>query len=294
MDETVVSRLRARGMIVIWAGAVLAGCGGGGGGNNSTPPPAQTTPPPTTTPPVTQSQFQQIQDTIFTPMCTGCHVGAGAPQGLRLDAGNSYALLVNVASTEVPTLLRVKPGDPQNSYLVQKIEGRQAVGGRMPLGRDPLPQASIDLIRAWIAGGAPMSTSAPGGSFTVSSTIPAAGEVSTAAVKEVQIIFNADVDASLASSVGVSIQASGGDGRFDDGNERTIPVAATRVSSVNPRVLMVYPAMPLVGDNYRLVIQESAGISLADYSARVLDGNADGTAGGEFTLEFRGASVAVK
>jgi hypothetical protein len=28
----------------------------------------------------------------------------------------------------------VKPGDPDNSYLVQKIEGRASVGGRMPLG----------------------------------------------------------------------------------------------------------------------------------------------------------------
>ena len=29
-------------------------------------------------PPV-QSDFQQIQDTIFTPICTACHIGANAP-----------------------------------------------------------------------------------------------------------------------------------------------------------------------------------------------------------------------
>ncbi len=51
--------------------------------------------------PAANNDFQEIQDTIFTPVCTACHVGAGAPQGLRLDAGNSYALLVNVASAEV-------------------------------------------------------------------------------------------------------------------------------------------------------------------------------------------------
>ena len=79
-----------------------------------------------------------------------------APQGLRLDAANSYALLVNVASAEVPGLLRVNPGNPNASYLVQKIEGTAAVGVRMPANGPPyLPQDRIDLVRRWIAAGAP-------------------------------------------------------------------------------------------------------------------------------------------
>jgi hypothetical protein len=77
-----------------------------------------------------------------------------APRGLRLDSANSYANLVNVASSEVPSLLRVKPGDDANSYLVQKIEGTAAVGGRMPLNSTPLSAANINLIRRWIAEGA--------------------------------------------------------------------------------------------------------------------------------------------
>ncbi len=93
------------------------------------------------------SDFQEIQDTVFTPICTQCHIGANAPQGLRLDAANSYAMLVNVASSEVPGLLRVNPGNPDQSYLVQKIQGNAAVGGRMPLGQAALPQDRIDLIR---------------------------------------------------------------------------------------------------------------------------------------------------
>src|SRR5262245_18013702 len=87
---------------------------------------------PISGPPVANSDFQEIQDTIFTPICTQCHVGANAPQGLRLDAANSYALLVNVASAESPGTLRVSPGNPNASYLVQKIEGTAAVGVRMP------------------------------------------------------------------------------------------------------------------------------------------------------------------
>jgi hypothetical protein len=228
---------------------------------------------------------------VFTPNCTGCHVGAGAPTGLRLDAGNSFALLVNVASTQVPSLLRVSPGDPQNSYLVQKIEGRAAVGGRMPLNRNPLPQASIDLVRSWIAAGAQANSAVDDGSFSISSTIPAADEVSVAAVNVLQIIFNAEIDTSLVRSAGIRIEASGGDGGFAEGNEVILPIADTRVSPANARVLMVYPATPLVGDDYRLVIDESVGLWLADNAARALDGDRDGQAGGIFTLTFHGAPL---
>ncbi len=95
----------------------------------------------------------QIQP-IFTANCVECHFGASAPQGLKLDATNSYANLVNVTSSEVPSLKRVKPSDPDNSYLVHKIEGTAAVGGRMPLNQLPLSAAQISLIRQWIIAGA--------------------------------------------------------------------------------------------------------------------------------------------
>lgn len=229
---------------------------------------------------------------VLTPNCTSCHAGPNAPQGLRLDAGNSFAMLVNVPSTEVPTLLRVAPGDPQNSYLVQKIDGTTTiVGGRMPLGRAPLPQASIDLVRSWIAAGAQMNSASDSDPFTILSTIPAAGEWSVAAVNELQIIFNAEIDVSLVQSAGIRIEASGGDGSFAEGNEVILPIAKARVSPANARVLMVYPATPLVGDDYRLLLDGSAGIWLADNAARVLDGDGDGQAGGAFALTFHGASL---
>lgn len=95
----------------------------------------------------------QIQP-IFNANCIVCHSGSGAPEGLRLDAVNSYNNLVNVNSREVPSLERVKPSDPDNSYLVHKIEGTAAVGGRMPLNEPPLSAAQISLIRQWISEGA--------------------------------------------------------------------------------------------------------------------------------------------
>lgn len=135
------------------AALAVAGCGGGsgegldsngrplseGGGGNGT----------------LTASFASIQANVFTPRCTGCHAGASAPQGLRLDAASSYALLVGVASAEVPSLQRIAAGDPDASYLVQKLEGRAAVGVRMPYGGPYLDDASIAVIRAWVAAGAP-------------------------------------------------------------------------------------------------------------------------------------------
>jgi len=103
----------------------------------------------------------QIQGLVFTPVCSGCHNGSNPPTGAlpesqNLTAGNSFASVVNVPSIEVPALLRVKPNDPANSYLIQKLEGTAGIqGSRMPLGGPFLDQATIDLIKAWIASGAP-------------------------------------------------------------------------------------------------------------------------------------------
>jgi CHRD domain/Bacterial Ig-like domain len=107
--------------------------------------------------------FQSLQDTVFTPSCalSGCHAGATPQQGMNLSQGQAYAAIVNVPSMEVPTLLRVKPGDPDQSYLVQKIEGTAAVGGRMPLGGPALPADRIEAIRQWISEGAPNAASVP-------------------------------------------------------------------------------------------------------------------------------------
>ena len=98
--------------------------------------------------------FDSIQANIFTPICSVCHAGGSAPQGLRLDAANSYAMLVNTPSVEVPSLLRVKPGDPDNSYMIQKIEGHAAVGARMPFGGPYLDDATIATMRQWVTDGA--------------------------------------------------------------------------------------------------------------------------------------------
>lgn len=105
-----------------------------------------------------QPTLESIQTNIFDRSCalSGCHVGSNAPQGLDLSAGNARENLVDVASREVPSLLRVDPEDPDDSYLVIKIEGddQRMLGARMPLNMSALSQEKISAVREWIAEGA--------------------------------------------------------------------------------------------------------------------------------------------
>jgi len=98
--------------------------------------------------------FSFIQKTVFNAKCISCHSGAGALGGLRLDDGNTYSRLVFSASKQNLALDLVAPGDPDNSYLIHKLEGTASTGLQMPPSGDPLEEIVIDNIRQWIAQGA--------------------------------------------------------------------------------------------------------------------------------------------
>src|SRR5712671_1343370 len=142
----------ARALVALGA-ALLAACAGNGEGLDANGQPlgsAGGTPPPLT------ADFQSIQDNVFTPVCVRCHSGAGAPQGLQLDAAHSYALLVGVPSNEEPGLLRVQPGVADSSYIVLKLEGSSAiVGAQMPFGGPPLPHSHVAALENVLGPGAP-------------------------------------------------------------------------------------------------------------------------------------------
>ena len=109
-------------------------------------------------PPPPMVTLAQLQSTIFTPRCSSCHTGngAGLPGSMNLtSAAASFAALVNVTSVENAALKRVLPGQPNDSYIVHKLEGTD-IGNtsRMPLGGPFLDQATIDMVRAWITQGA--------------------------------------------------------------------------------------------------------------------------------------------
>jgi len=101
--------------------------------------------------------FTRVQNEIFTPTCgqIGCHDALGQQSQMVLSAGRAYANTVNVASVEMPSLRRIAPGDPANSYLYRKITGSGITGDRMPQSLPPLSDAQIKLVRDWIRRGAP-------------------------------------------------------------------------------------------------------------------------------------------
>jgi hypothetical protein len=136
-----------KGLVVIML-VILSGCGAGEGDEDGDDEGGEGV----------QPTLQSIQTHIFSPICApaGCHVGASAQQGLRLDSvDNSFQDLVGTASTELPSLLRVDPGNPDNSYLVHKIEGRPTIAfAQMPLNQPALSDSQIVAIRTWIQDGA--------------------------------------------------------------------------------------------------------------------------------------------
>ena len=101
--------------------------------------------------------FTRVQNEVFTPTCgaLGCHDPLGHQESQILTAGRAYANSVGVASVQMPSLQRVKPGDFANSYLYRKITGTGITGDRMPQGGPYLSDAQIKLVRDWIRRGAP-------------------------------------------------------------------------------------------------------------------------------------------
>jgi len=265
------TNLLARKGIFLLAALVLAGCTAGNGEGLDENGGAIPIVPPV------DSDFQQIQDTIFTPICTNCHVGANAPQGLRLDAANSYALLVNVASNEVPGTLRVSPGNPDASYIVQKLQGNNAVGARMPFGGPYLSQTQIDLVRGWIAAGATPPPASVSNQLTVASTIPAGKESAAPGTANLTVIFSADLDASLVNTATFGLR---------DGFDEPVALVGTKVPDGRPNVVELTLARPLPPGSYQLDVRGAGPAALADNAGHVLDGDADGVAGGDYLMSF--------
>jgi hypothetical protein len=259
-----------------WAALLLVGCAAGCAGNgagldqNGQPISSGGTGGPVT------ADFKSIQDNVFTPICSLCHIGASAPFGLQLDAAHSYNLLVGVPSAEQSSLLRVKPGDPDNSYMVHKIEGAAGiVGGRMPLGLTPLPQATIDAIRQWIANGAPNAPAAAmATTFAVQTTAPLDQAVVSAPLARILATFTQDVDASLVNDTTVTLQ------RIGSGTvtgQDTI-AAAKELAENNPAVLLITPRAALDSGVYRVTVRGTGGAALANMNAVTL--------GADISFEF--------
>jgi len=284
--------------------ATLGGCSGNGAGldANGNPITSGSGNVPLT------ADFQAIQDNVFTPICSVCHIGAGAPEGLQLDAAHSYMLIVNVASAEQPNLKRILPGDPDNSYLIQKIEGAPTISGvRMPANGPPyLPQSTIDTMRQWVTNGAPQSAAAQVAAmvkatkrFSVAATAPDNASVVSAVLPRVVVGFSGEIDSNLLNDTTVSLQklnaiqpidtmaikamaaAGNSPGQAMTAAGAMASAAASQhlpitleVPAGNTTALVITPGTPLTSGTYRVTLRAS----LADMNAQAL--------GSDFTFTF--------
>lgn len=271
-----------RVFLLICTALILAACGGGDGGGGSGTDPGNNNNNNNNVPLGLEANFNSIQTKLFDTTCavSGCHLGSSAPHGLQLSAGDSYGLLVGVPSGGVPALNRVEPFDPDNSYLIQKLEGTAAVGLRMPRGGTPLVQSDIDAIRLWISNGAMQTTGgltdakSGTGSFRVQTTQPTDGAVVSNNITHMLVVFTQPPDINTVFSEAFEILGSGGDGSFMEGNEILHVPARAWIPQYNAyTVILDVNSADLKPDTYRLRVGAKRDYAIRDFGANQLGGN---------------------
>jgi hypothetical protein len=217
---------------------VLMGCSGGGSGVPASPPSTMLT-----------ADFESIQANIFTPICAGCHGGVNPAENLNLDAAHSYNDLINVPSTEEPTLVRVKPGDPAHSFLVI----------HMQQDGDGAPADDIPFVVQWVMEGALPAASMPmAAQFRVAATEPNAGDTLHAPPPRVVVGFTQELDAAGLTAAAVRLE------RIDqDTDIRRVTTVAARPSipANNARALFLTPASALPPGQYQVVLDAASGLT---------------------------------
>jgi len=254
--------------------------------NQNAPPP----PPPPPPPPGANFNpvFSEIQAAVFTPSCAtaNCHSGGLPAAGLNLEAANSFTQMIGIASTQDAGVQRVNPGNPNASYLITKLEGPGASGGVMPpVGA--LAQVDIDTIRQWITDGAIDDTAVVLDPIRVATLLPMPGAALTVPPTQIMAGFDRAPDAATVNANTFILQASGGDGSFADGNEVVITAASITVPIVNPQsAIFDLTGVVLADDTYRVTLLGDGNSVIMDLDANALDGDGDGTAGGDYIAQF--------
>lgn len=100
------------------------------------------------------NDYESAVQSIWNRSCgPACH-GVGGNGGLDLRPGESHGNLVGVVSLAYGAP-RIVSGDPAASVLFNKITDTGLYGGSMPAAGPALTTVDIEMIRAWIVGGAP-------------------------------------------------------------------------------------------------------------------------------------------
>jgi hypothetical protein len=201
---------------------------------------------------------------------------------------------VGIASSQDAGIERVNAGNPDISYLIQKLEGTVAGSSQMPLGAAPLSQTDIDVIRLWITNGADDDRVVPPAApVKVTSLAPMPGAVLTAAPTQIVAGFDQNLVAATVNMNTFLLTASGGDGTFGEAND--VPITATLVSvpGANQSGAVFDINGVLADDTYRVSLLGTGASIIMDLNANALDGEFGGgfpsgnnLAGGDFIAQF--------
>jgi hypothetical protein len=146
------------GFLLAWIGlgVAMSACGGDKSNPGDKGDATKGGSPGSPSPGKSEGKLSVIESNVFAKSCalSSCHGGATPRKGLSL-VPPVYDRIVSHLSTEVPTKALVQPGDPENSYLFEKISADAPTSGvRMPPNQ-PLEPSSLEDIRQWITAGAP-------------------------------------------------------------------------------------------------------------------------------------------
>ena len=150
-----------RHAIILASGFAFGACGSDER-TDATPDAGMEADPLAVTPAAAPGSLDDLHERIIAKRCSGqpglCHNGQFEPN-LSTPA-LTYAYVVNRPGIEKPALLRVRPGNAAQSLFIDKIRNRNGVATQMPLGAEPLEEAEIAEIEAWINAGALRAPSA--------------------------------------------------------------------------------------------------------------------------------------
>lgn len=263
-------------LFFVLAIAVLSACGAGSGeGLNEQGLPITSSSGSSSSAADDGVTLAQLQQTIFGAICTNCHTGANAPRALRLDSEeNSYAFLVNRPADEIPALMRVNPGNPDESYLIKKLEGAaDIVGARMPLGGPYLSQEQIDQLRSWIANGAPRTGT---GAATTKVARASAQKINNQV--RVEFVFSRALQFESIAAESISVFYTSLDGQKTAADFSLLQIDQMLYITVN--------TIPQQAVQLEVRINSSELLPLLDREWREFDGDGDDNQGGGYSYVY--------
>ena len=223
-----------------------------------------------------------IQDNVFSAICSACHAGANPAAGQNLSTmENSVNNLIGVQSSN-PEFLRVKPGEPETSYLILKITGDPRAGARMPLGLSPLPDDTIAAIREWIRLGALVPDSALVSTQISRTQMTSAKQIGNRHSLTLTLWFNREMDLNTLPPSSLLVEAHSAEAVWHvEPNQVHISALSTSSAAITIK--------ELTNDIQKLTIRvNNPNISsITSSNGQLLDGDYDDKEGGEFIYEYQ-------